>query len=222
MWFLQPGITIEDVLIRILAVLAIIFVVLPFHEYLQAFVAYKLGDSTAKSLGLMTINPIEHFSPFGAVWIMLFDFGWAKPVPINPLNFKSPRKGMALVGIAGLVSYIFAAIIGAFSANLLLLLGLNYDIMRMVNSFSAHFVSINVGLAVVNLIPLAPFDGNKILGGFIPERFVSKYYQYQRIIAIVLFFMLVFGFFDIPLEFLRVVITGSIFKITSLPFLFIR
>ena len=129
---------------------------------------------------------------------------------------------MALVGIAGLVSYIFAAIISAFSANLLLLLGLNYDIMRMVNSFSAHFVSINVGLAVVNLIPLAPFDGNKILGGFIPERFVSKYYQHQRIIAIVLFFMLLFGFFDIPLEFLRVVITGSIFKITSLPFLFIR
>jgi len=92
MWFLQPGITFEDLIIRMLVTLVVIFVSLPLHEFAHAWTAYKLGDDTAKNLGRLTINPLAHFSTLGAVCLLLFDFGWANPVPIDTRNFKHPKR----------------------------------------------------------------------------------------------------------------------------------
>ena len=106
MWFLQSTLTFREVLMRLLASVVIIFTVLPLHEYAHGWVAYKLGDNTAKYSGRLTLNPIEHIDPLGALGILLFGFGWAKPVPIDSRNFKNPKSGMALTALAGPASNI--------------------------------------------------------------------------------------------------------------------
>ena len=101
------------ILPQIAAVLVIIFLILPLHEWAHGFVAHKLGDDTAKREGRLTFNPIASIDPIGALFILLFGFGWAKPVPINPNNFKHRRSGMALTALAGPVSNLVAALVGA-------------------------------------------------------------------------------------------------------------
>lgn len=215
MWFLQSGITFEHVLIRILAILAVVFFSLPFHEYAHAYVANKLGDSTAKNLGLLTINPIAHFSALGAACLLFFDFGWANPVPINPQNFKKPRKDMALTALAGPCANLLAAMLGSLIINLLFKIGF---LNAWLSIFLTYYIAINVGLAVLNLIPLPGFDGYKIVQVFIPQKFLPKYYQHQPIIFIALFLLLFLGFFSGPIEFLQRYLCGTILSITSLPF----
>ena len=113
MWFLQPSMTIPGVIMTILSMLMIIFLVLPLHECAHGWVASKLGDTTARFSGRLTLNPLSHIDPFGAVALLLFGFGWAKPVPINPRNFKNPKAGMAITALAGPVSNLLAAFVGA-------------------------------------------------------------------------------------------------------------
>ena len=215
MWFLQPGITFEHVLIRILAILVIVFFSLPFHEYSHAFVANKLGDNTAKNLGLLTINPIVHFSGFGAACLLFFDFGWANPAPINPINFKNPRRDMALTALAGPCSNIISAMIGSLVINLLYKIGF---LNVWLGTFATYYISINVGLAVLNMLPLPGFDGYKVLQVFIPQKFLPKYYQNQHIIFITVFLLLFLGFFSGPIDFIQRFLCGAILGVTALPF----
>ena len=215
MWFLQPGITFEHVLIRILAILVVAFFSLPFHEYAHAFIADKLGDSTAKDMGLLTINPMAHFSGFGAACLLLFDFGWANPVPINPMNFKNPRKDMALTALAGPCSNILAAMLGSLIINLLFKIGF---LNVWLSIFLTYYLSINVGLAILNMIPLPGFDGYKVLQVFIPQKFLPKYYRSQHIMFIAIFLLLFLGFFSGPIDFLQKYLCGAILNITALPF----
>lgn len=215
MWFLQPGITFEHVLIRILAILVIVFFSLPFHEYAHAFVANKLGDDTGKRLGLLTMNPITHFSGFGAACLLLFDFGWANPVPINPNNFKNPRRDMALTALAGPISNILAAMLGSFIINLLYKVGF---LNAWLSIFLTYYISINVGLAILNMLPLPGFDGFKVLQVFIPQKFLPRFYMHQHIIFIMIFLLLFFGFFSGPIEFLERFLCGAILSVTALPF----
>lgn len=218
MWFLQPGITFEHVLIRILAILVIVFFSLPFHEYAHAFVANKLGDDTSKKMGLFTLNPITHFSGFGAACLLLFDFGWANPVPINPNNFKNPRRDMALVALAGPFSNILSAIIGSLIINLLYKIGF---LNPWLSIFLTYYISINVGLAILNMLPLPGFDGYKVINVLIPQKFLPRYYMHQHIIFIVVFLLLFFGFFSGPIDFLQRLLCGAILRVTALPFAWI-
>ncbi len=215
MWFLQPGITFEHVLIRILAILVVVFFSLPFHEYAHAFIANKLGDSTAKDLGLLTINPITHFSGLGAACLLLLDFGWANPVPINSNNFKNPRRDMAITALAGPCSNILAAMLGSFIVNLFYKIGF---LNVWLTVFLTYYISINVGLAVINMIPLPGFDGYKVLQVFIPQKFLPKYYRHQRIIFITIFLFVFFGLFNGPINFLQKYLCGMVLRITALPF----
>ncbi len=219
MWFLQPGITLTHVLIRILAILIIVFLIFPFHECAHAFIAHKLGDNTAKSMGRLTLNPLAHFDTFGASCLLLFDFGWAKPVPINPSNFKSPRRDMALTSLAGPLSNIVAAIIGGFIINLISIFSVQNELLQM---FFSYYISINTGLAVFNLIPLPGFDGYKILEAFIPQKFLVKYYQNQSKIGCIIFLLIFLGFFNGPFNFLQRVICNSIINITYFPFMLFK
>lgn len=221
MWFLQPGITIEYVLMRILVALIVIFLVIPFHEYLQAYVAYKLGDSTAKSMGLMTINPIEHFYPLGAFLVLIFGIpGWANNLPINSSKFKSPKKGIITVGIIGLAAYLLSAMLGALIVNFLFIFYGKGD--YVLNLFISQYVRINVSMILFELLPIPPMDGYKILSGFVSENFLIKYSKHQLNMWIIFYFSAMFGILDVPFYFLSTSITSFIFKITSLPFLFIR
>ena len=115
LWFLKPGVTLSYVIMRLLSILLIIFLILPLHEFAHGYVANKLGDKTSKHSGRLTLNPLYHIDPIGVLVMFLFGFGWAKPVPIDPRNFKNPKVGMALTAIAGPISNISIVLLSRFS-----------------------------------------------------------------------------------------------------------
>lgn len=219
MWFLQPGITFYDLITRMLAILVIIFLIFPLHEFAHAWMSYKLGDNTAKELGRLTLNPLAHFSTLGSVCLLLFDFGWAKPVPVDYRNLKNPKRDSALISLAGPVSNILAAMIGGLLLNFLPLVKSSSMISR-ISMFMYYYISINISLAIFNLVPIAPLDGYKILEAFIPERFILKYYKNLHMITIILILLLLFGFFDAPIDFLERILYNFIIKTTHIPIKF--
>ena len=213
-------------LTQVLAILVIVFLVLPFHEWAHAFTALKLGDTSVKYRGRLTLNPMAHIDPFGALALLLFGFGWAKPVPIDPRNFKNPKLGMGIVALMGPVANIVAAIVGglifhaiaAFAPAFFTGEGFGYYL----NLFLVFYIQINVSLAVFNLLPIPPLDGSKILFVFLPDRAVAWFYRYQNIISIVLIALLWMGVLSIPLNFLSKYVLTFVNWITSLPFSFVR
>ena len=222
MWFLQSGLTFEAFILRILAVLTIVFLILPLHEFAHGWIAYKLGDNTAKYSGRLTLNPLVHIDPLGALLILLVGFGWANPVPINPRNFKNPKAGMALTALAGPLSNIIAAFIGMLLNGIILGLmvrfmsPINMGLITGINTFFSYYIIINIGLAVFNLIPIPPLDGSKILGAFLSDNVIESYYKYQNITALVLFALIFMGVLDFPLSFLQNVIYNGLYYVSNL------
>lgn len=221
MWIFNPGITLIDVVMRIFAVLIIVFLILPLHECAHGWVAYKLGDRTAKMMGRLTLNPLVHFDPLGAIGILLFSFGWAKPVPVNATNFSKPRRDMAITAAAGPLSNLLAAIIGGLIVNFITLFNLGAA-RPWIETFFSYYIVLNIGIAVFNLIPLAPLDGFRIAEAFIPQRFLISYYKYYHVITIGIFLLLLFGVLSIPLMLAENFLYNFVMWLTSLPFVFLR
>ncbi len=221
-YMLSGSLTFEDALMQVLAVCMIVFLVMPLHELAHGFIAYKLGDNTAKNMGRLSFNPMSHIDKVGAVMILLVGFGWAKPVPINPGNFKKPKAGMALCALAGPLSNVIAAFFGACLYQLLLILlysgVLNVTVCSMLFLFLNYFIAINISLAVFNLIPIPPLDGSKILFAFLPDRIVYKCYQYEQIFNFVLIALIVTGVLTGPLVEMQSIIVGWIVDLSSLIF----
>lgn len=144
-----------------------------FHEVAHGWVADRLGDPTARLLGRLTLNPLKHLDPVGTIVFFLTRMiGWAKPVPVNPLNFRDPLKGMMWVAIAGPVTNLFLAAVSAVIFRLLLTSGALFDpalsfVMKPAYMMIQVSVVINVGLAVFNFIPIPPLDGSKVLMGLL-------------------------------------------------------
>lgn len=183
----------------ILSALAVL-ITLTVHEYSHGYAAYKLGDDTAKSVGRLTLNPIKHLDPIGALCMLFFHIGWAKPVPINPTNFKNPKKGFAICALAGPLSNIIMAFL---SAGLYLLFFRIFSAVRFENEFVFNlsynfllfiflFHSINIGLGIFNLIPVPPLDGSRLLTVILPEHTYFKIMKNERkiYIAVVLWLLL--------------------------------
>ena len=164
-------------------------IALTVHEYCHGYAAYKMGDNTAKNFGRLTLNPIKHIDPYGAICMVLFHVGWAKPVPVNSRNFKNPKKGFAITAAAGPASNL---ILGFFSALLyLLLFALVRDIPFESKNFTYHLInnslnflfifhSINIGLGLFNLVPIPPFDGSRLLYTFLPGKYYFGIMKYER------------------------------------------
>ena len=180
----------------LLAVLLLYSVI--FHEVAHGWVAYKMGDETAKWLGRLTLNPVKHIDPIGSLMLLVVGFGWAKPVPVNLENIPAPqrRKGLILVSAAGAT----ANIISAFCALLVWRLmspapgSMMYNVLYLL-------ANINILLAAFNLIPIPPLDGSKILMGFTPESFNRVLYQIEP-----------FGFFIV----LGLLLTGALTPVINM------
>lgn len=151
----------------LLAKLVILLVGFPIHELAHAWVAYRLGDNTAKYQGRLTLNPLKHLDPIGSLLLLVSFIGWAKPVPVNPYNLRyGPRVGHAIVAAAGPLSNLLMAALVAIPWRMGLFEGSGLGVAR----FAMIFVGVNVVLFLFNLIPLSPLDGNSVLNGIVGER----------------------------------------------------
>ena len=202
---------------QILATVFIIFCILPLHEFAHGWAAQKLGDRTAKYSGRLTLNPLASFDPVGSLFLLLFGFGWAKPVPVDPRYFKNPKRDMALTAVAGPVSNFLAAWIGAVLYFGLVLLTHN-ALPDVVDLFFGAYITINVALAVFNLLPIPPLDGSKILGAFLSDKTLYNYYRYQNVIVMVAFLILFSGVLDGPIWAMEKACTNGVQWLALLPY----
>jgi len=159
----------EQAVAAVVVLAVLLLVAFPIHEFSHAYAAYRLGDSTARLFGRLTLNPMAHFDPAGglilAVSIFLsggsFGFGWAKPTPVNPANLRGGRRGDALVALAGPLSNLVLAIAAALPIRYLIATG--FEPPAIVAQILISFFSINLALMIFNLIPIPPLDGSHVL-----------------------------------------------------------
>ena len=197
--------------------LIIALIALPIHECAHGYAAYRMGDNTAVRQGRLTLNPLAHFDPIGTLAIILFGFGWAKPVPINPLNFENPKKGMMLSSLAGPLSNIGLALVAMVLYKISYIpavMGVSGAFFETIQTFLLLMISINITLGVFNLIPIPPLDGSRIATYFLPQRIYFKIMQYENIIFIVFLVALWFGIFDWPISFISSSVTEILDYIT--------
>jgi len=214
------------------------------HEAAHGYVAYKLGDPTARSLGRLTLNPAKHIDPIGFICMMLFKIGWAKPVPINTRYFKNPKRDMALSGAAGPLSNLSLAIVHLLLLRIVMFFITPFFVVEAKQAFfgltgsaitgeiykaSLGFTAVsiviyllylgiimNISLAIFNLIPIPPFDGSRIFYAFLPPKLYFGVMKYERIIMLVMMVLFFIGFLDAPLSWLLSNIANGLFFVTGM------
>ncbi len=196
----------------------VVFCTLPLHEYAHAFAADKLGDDTPRRMGRLTISPMAHISPLGALMIFLCGFGYAKPVPVRMKNFKNPKRDMALVALAGPLCNILQAFIYLFLYSLITSFEVANPAIAYVALFFYFAADVNIGLAVFNLLPIPPLDGSRLATALLPAKYYYKIMQYERQITIALFILIITGVLTAPLSILSDLLMNLIYGITQLPF----
>ncbi len=173
-----------------------ILLALTVHEYSHGYIAYRLGDNTAKNMGRLTLNPISHIDPIGMIMLFVIGMGWAKPVPINIYAFKHPKRDLALSAAAGPASnFLMAAVAGLCFRIFPQLVPMTNDpgIILFLKLNLVYFLLINVGLGIFNLIPIPPLDGSKILRGFMPDKGVHIIDYLERYGGIILLAIVFLG-----------------------------
>lgn len=210
-------------IIQLLLSLPIILLSLSVHETAHAIAANKLGDPTAKNLGRITLNPIKHLDPIGFICMVLCGFGWANPVPINSRYFKKPRRDMAISSAAGPISNVLLAFIFA------IFLRISYEVLpgmittanalELANiwvTFLTIGVSLNITLAVFNLLPVPPLDGSRMLYVFLPPKQYFGVMKYERYISLGIMLLLLIGVLDPVISFASNKIARVIFLAVGL------
>lgn len=190
-----------------------LLVCLTVHEFSHAWVAYKLGDPSAEKSGRLTLNPFKHLDLMGTIMLLLFRFGWAKPVPINPYYFKNKKQGIILVSLAGPISNFLMAFLGGF------LLKLSLPMQNaFLNTFFYIFIYMNIALAIFNLLPIPPLDGSHLITVFVKnQKVISWLYSYGMFVFIGLLFIgSFFGLFNILAIVIEPVVS-LVFSIFSIP-----
>lgn len=197
-----------DTLIQFLFVVPCVLIALTFHEFAHGYMAYKLGDPTAKNLGRLTLNPLKHLDPIGTICMIFFHFGWAKPVPINSRYFKKPRRDMALTAAAGPIMNFILALFGVLVCRILTKIFVAfpaqsdfvYYIQYAALTLFSYFHMLNLSLGVFNLIPIPPLDGSRIFYIFLPPKWYFGVMKYEKYIQLALLVLLWTGLLSRPLS----------------------
>lgn len=179
---------------ELLYITAILLLALPLHEFAHAWVAYRFGDMTAKNQGRLSLNPFHHLDPLGSLMMYVAHFGWAKPVPVDPRNFRRKRLGMLLVAVAGPISNLLLAFVSMLLIGLLTKLmmtgvltvteGWGSAVLLGVFDLLGMLVQINILLAVFNMLPVPPLDGSRVLSSFLPEKWMIRLASMERWIGL--------------------------------------
>lgn len=209
-----------DVFISLFARVFVMFCILPFHEFAHAFVANKLGDPTARLSGRLTLNPLAHIDLFGALMIFLVGFGYAKPVPVNIRNFKKRKPYMALTAAAGPISNLIMAFIFSlfYCATFRFMPLTDNGLRKALLLFFFYVASINVSLAVFNLIPVPPLDGSRIFNAILPNKVYFSIMRYERYIFYAMFALIMLGILDKPIAIASSYLVNAILKLAAFPF----
>lgn len=196
----------------------IVLLAISVHEMAHGFVAYKLGDPTAKSMGRLSLNPLKHLDPIGAICMLFFGFGWAKPVMVNPYYFKKIKRDTALVSLGGPLSNFILAFIGVVIYKILIVCGVpSNSFTDIVDTFLTSFIYLNIGLGAFNLLPIPPLDGSKIFLPLLPKRLYYDIMQYERLGWLVLVAALSTGVLAPILTTIRqAILTAMIFLVGGL------
>lgn len=205
----------------LVARIIVILLILPLHEYAHAFAARKFGDYTAESSGRLTLNPFKHIDPIGAFLLLLTGFGWAKPVPVNPIAMRNPRKGIIWTSLAGPFSNLIAAFLSMTVLRVIYCIPIAASNTALINTLTmvctllSAFSSINMGLAVFNLIPVPPLDGSRVLMQFLPTNAVVWIQRNQMVISIVFLVLIASSALSTPLSFITMQIYRLFYFITD-------
>lgn len=184
----------------------ILITAIPLHELAHGYTAYLLGDTTAKNQGRLTLNPIKHIDPVGALMMLFAGFGWAKPVPVSTHRIKNVKLGMVLISLAGpmanlMLALLFMTFTKIFGFHMPALYSLSADVWYFIFDILFGMCTVNITLAVFNMFPIPPLDGSKILFSCLPMKWYHLMLQYQRQITLLTCFLLFSGILSTPISF---------------------
>ena len=200
-----------DMLLAVLPALTCITL----HELAHGLAAYRLGDDTAKRQGRLSLNPLKHIDLMGLLMMVVFRFGWAKPVPVNAYKFKHPKSGMALTALAGPVCNLLLAWVFLLLYGLCYRLFLGHAVGRIVLDLFYTTAYISTALAVFNILPIPPLDGSKVLFSFVPDRVFFRLMQFERYGMILLLLLVATGILGRPLAYCTQQVMDALFSIAQ-------
>ncbi len=195
---------IQYLLNNLIYVVPAVLIALSVHEFAHAYTSYKLGDMTQKVNGRLTLNPLKHLDPLGTLCLIFFHFGWAKPVEVDPYNYRDKKEGMMLVALAGPLMNLLVGFLCIFARAAMA----RFDLIQ--GSFTMYIFYVltmsavmNIGLGVFNLIPVPPLDGSKLLLGILNEETYFKFMRYEQPLSLILVMLLFMGVLDAPLAYVQ-------------------